>query len=289
MDTDTAQDWEAPPAPVTVETQDKTAEGETEPDAEQAAETTTTTEEGEKPTEEKPKTIEEERAELEAQKKAIAAQAFEVRKLRKELKQKKEAVPEDITLNDSQFEALLNEHQGDARMQVQIMKQMAKQIAKGEKVDTVKTVQMQQMRQKQSEFLSANFPDLAKEDSPFRLEVEQAKGLLGLDDDNPDSDWYATASVVMARIPQLLKMAQDQGRQEALKGKTESARKAGIKAQQGPADKKVPSGNGEPTASNNYGLNAQQLETAKKNFGFTKPEQFKWYAQNLKATASARA
>jgi hypothetical protein len=283
MDSDAAQDWEPPPEPATVETPDPTAEGETPaPDAEQPAETGGT---AETPAE-APKTIEEERAELEAQRKALAAQAFEVRKLRKELKQKKESTPDEITLNDAQFEALLAEHQGDAKMQVQIMKQMARQIAKGEKVDAVKTVQQQQLRQKQAEFLSSNFPDLAQDDSPFRLEVEQAKGLLGLDDDNPDADWYATASVVMAKIPQLIKMAQEQGRQEALKGKTESARKASIRGQQMPAGTARPAvSKDEPSASNNYGLTSQQMETAKNNFGFTRPEQFKWYAQNLKATA----
>lgn len=280
---DAVQDWETTPD---LPAADEQAAPEA-PDAEAAAETPmgeeTETQEEAKPDQDND--IAAKLKEIEETKKAIAREAYEVRKLKQKLKDKEGATPAEIELSDAQFEALLAEHGDDKRMQVQIMKQMAKQIAKGEKVDAVKTVEMQQLKREQDHFLATNFPDISKEDSELRASVDRAKAMLGIDD-SPYADWFAMASIQMVQMPQIIKAAEERGRQAALKGKTEDARKAAIKGNQGtkPASA-LPSGT--PDAANNYGLTPQQMETAKNVFKFKTPEQLKWYAQNLK-TANAR-
>lgn len=288
MDTDAAQDWESPPEPATVETPDTSGQQAEGIASQEPAETTEQPPEGEAPQEEL--SIEDQKKKLEDERKEINRIGFEVRQLRKQLKDQADAkaTPADIELTDSQFEALMTEHGDDPRMRVQLMKQMAKQIAKGEKLDAVKTVERQRVIGIQNQFLSQNFPDLAKDDSPMRTEVEQAKGILDISD-RPDADFLATAAVIMARVPQMIKDAEERGKSLALKGKGEKARVAAIKGAQAPTATTT-TATDKSDASNNFGLTAQQMETAKKNFGFTRPEQFKWYAQNLKATAGgARA
>jgi hypothetical protein len=94
------------------------------------------------------------------------------------------------------------------------------------------------------------------------------------------------ASLNLIKMPQLIRDAEERGRQAALKGKVETKRKESIKGNQPPNGDKPPKKE-EGDASNNFGLTAEQMEVAKKNFGFTRPDQFKWYAMNLK-TAQAR-
>lgn len=280
---DTPQDWETPPpadeAPA--ETKDDKLP-DTTPDeaAAPAAEA--------KADDKKPQTIdlEAERKRIEEDRKEINRTAYEVRKLKEKLKEKEAAAAapksEDIELTDAQLEALEEAHGSDPKMRVQIMKQIAKQNSKGVELKATDAIEIKNLKAQQDAYLSQNWPDLAKEDSELRGHLDKAKSLLRVED-SPFSDFLAMGSLMLARLPELIKAAEDRGRNAALPKNLEDNRKKAIKDGKPAAGGTPPKKDAEPAESNNYGLTADQMEVAKKNFGFTKPQQFKWYAANLKA------
>ena len=281
---DTPQDWESPP-PV----DDKPAE------TKEAVEETPTGDAGEedaKPAagakaDEKPPAIdlEAERKRIEEDRKEINRTAYEVRKLKEKLKEKEAAAaakPEEIELTDTQFEQLLEAHEADPKMRVQIYKQIAKQINKGTEVKATEAIEIKNLKAQQDAYLSQNWPDLSKEDSELRGHLDKAKSMLRVDD-SPFADFLAMGSLMLARLPELIKAAEDRGRNAALPKNIEDHRKKAIKDGKPAAGATPLKKEAEPAESNNYGLTADQMEVAKKNFGFSKPQQFKWYAANLKS------
>ena len=279
---DTPQDWESPPP-----ADDKPAETivddkDTPPD-----EAAAPADEA-KPAEKPPAIdLEAERKRIEEDRKEINRTAYEVRKLKESLKKKeKEAAaapkPEDIELTDAQFEQLIEAHDSDPKMKVQIMKQMAKQISKGTEIKATEAIEIKNLRAQQDAYLNQNWPDLAKEDSELRGHLAKAKEMLRVED-SPFSDFLAMGSLMLARLPEFIKAAEERGRLSAMPSNLEQNRKKAIKDGKPAAGATPPKKDSEPAESNNYGLTADQMETAKKNFGFTKPQQFKWYSQNLKS------
>lgn len=279
---DTPQDWETPPT-----ADDKPADTkddkppDTTPDeaAAPAAEA--------KADEKKLQAIdlEAERKRIEEDRKEINRTAYEVRKLKEKLKEKEAAAaakPEDLELSDTQFEQLLEAHESDPKMRLQIYKQIAKQINKGTEVKATDAIEIKNLKAQQDAYLSQNWPDLSKEDSELRGHLDKAKSLLRVED-SPFSDFLAMGSLMLARLPELIKAAEDRGRNASLPKNLEDNRKKAIKDGKPAAGGTPPKKDAEPAESNNYGLTADQMEVAKKNFGFTKPQQFKWYAANLKA------
>ena len=282
MDQDTVQDWES--APVAAEKNEVS----TDDAGESGAPATVTAEqpaaaEGEKA--DKPEApafdIEAERKRIADERRALNRDSYEVRQLKKKLKEKEAAKPDEIELTDAQFEQLIETHQSDPKMQVQIMKQMAKQIAKGSEVKATDAVEIKQMKTEMDGYLSTNFPDLAKEDSELRGSLEKARSILRVED-HPFADFLSMAGIMFKRLPELVKAAEERGRADAMKGAVESRRKETIKGNKPASGGTPPDKKGEPSEGNNYGLTAEQMETAKKNFGFSRPQQFKWYAANLR-------
>jgi hypothetical protein len=230
--------------------------------------------------------IEAERRKLEEDRKEINRDAFEVRQLKKKLKEKEAAAQtEDIELTDAQFEQLFEAHGSDPKMQVQIYKQLAKQMNKGTEVKATEAIEIKNLKQQQDSYLATNWPDLAKEDSELRGHLERAKSVLRVED-SPFSDFLAMGSIMLARLPEFIKAAEERGRTAALSGNVEGQRKQAIKDKKSLPSVSAPPARtreGELSESNNYGLSDSQMETAQKNFGFKTPQQFKWYAMNLKS------
>jgi hypothetical protein len=265
---DTPQDWESPAPAEDAPAETKPAEdtpAETVPD--EAAGTAET-----KPLDTKPAEtidLEAERKRIEEDRKEINRTAYEVRKLKEKLKEKEAAAaapkPEDI----------------EPKMKLQIYKQIAKQTSKGTEVKATEAIEIKNIKEQQDSYLARNWPDITKEDSELRGHLDKAKSILRVED-SPFSDFLAMGSLMLARMPEFIKAAEERGRAAAMPDN----RKKAIKDGKPPAGGTPPNKQDEPAESNNYGLSAEQMEVAKKNFGFTKPQQFKWYSQNLKSARS---
>jgi hypothetical protein len=229
--------------------------------------------------------IEEERKRIAAEKADLARRGYELREMKKKYEKRLEGekAPDEIELTDVQLEQLLEAHDADPKMRVQIIKQIAKQASKGAEVKATDAIEIKNMKSAQDQYLSTNWPDLAKDDSELRVNLEKAKTVLRIGD-SPFSDFLSMGALMLMRLPEFVKAAEDRGRSEALGQKIEGKRKDKIKDKLPPNLGSAPArkANEEPGASDNYGLTPEQMDVARKNFGFTKPQQFKWYAQNLK-------
>jgi len=284
MDADAAQDWESPPATAEADKSDK-GESSVDEGLEGAGGPGESVEDkvavDDKETKAPVLDIEAEKKKIAEERAALNRQSYEIRKATKKLKEKETAEkPGEIELTDAQFEQLIETHDADPKMKVQIMKQMAKQIAKGTEVKATEAVEIKQLKSEQDHYLSSNWPDLGKEDSELRGNIDRAKSMLRVED-HPFSDFLSMASVMLMRLPEFVKAAEERGRASALKGKVEDKRKETIKGNKSSTGGEPPKEK-EANESNNYGLSADQMETAKKAFGFKTPQQFKWYAANLK-------
>ncbi len=150
--------------------------------------------------------------------------------IRRELKAAKTATADkDVEFSDAQLLSMLEEHKDDPAVQLQIMKQIGQQAAKGTKTDAVNEVEITGNKRQMAAILSKTYPDLNKEGSEMRTDVDSVKAKLGITD-HPYGDYFATGALILQNFEGIITAAKEQGKTEALKIKGEEGRKKGIKA-----------------------------------------------------------
>ncbi len=150
--------------------------------------------------------------------------------IRRELKAAKAATADkDVEFSDAQLLSMLEEHKDDPAVQLQIMKQIGQQAAKGTKTDAVNEVEITGNKRQMDAILSKIYPNLNKEGSEMRTDVDSVKVRLGIAD-HPYGDFFATGAMLLQNFEGVIAAAKEQGKTEALKIKGEEGRKKGIKA-----------------------------------------------------------
>jgi hypothetical protein len=196
--------------------------------------------------------------------------------LHQERKKSKETKTEDETpLTPTQLRELLKEHHDDPDMMFNIMDYMAKQAAKGVKVEAINETQVATTKKDVDSTLLEQFPDLAKDDSELRQDVETIKERFFIDKSHPLSDFLSIAAMSLINLPKALENAKDEGKREALGEKAEATRKKNVKE-----TKLTPKGKVTGKASKLAGLSPDQAATATQ-IGLT-GNQLKIYARLLK-------
>ncbi len=150
--------------------------------------------------------------------------------IRRELKAAKtENADKDVEFSDAQLLSMLEEHKDDPAVQLQIMKQIGSQAAKGSKTDAVNEVEVAGNKREMDAILLKTYPDMNKEGSEMRADVDSVKAKLGITD-HPYGNFFATGAMILQNFDGIIAAAKEAGKTEALKAKGEENRKKGIKS-----------------------------------------------------------
>ncbi len=177
--------------------------------------------------------------------------------LRKELKETKAEKMEsgETVFTDAQLINLIEEHKDDPATQLQIMKHVAKQHAKGAQEGAVDQAAISSTKKELDGFLSTTYPDLSTDGSEIRVVVDETKDRLGLSD-HPYGDFLGTGAMLLQNIESFTAQAREEGKQEALKEMADGKRKADIK-------KKLPASPGGGKKKGSDVISSDVLKTAK--------------------------
>lgn len=200
--------------------------------------------------------------------------AAQLRKLQQDTKPSGD--DKKVHFTDEQIVGIIQEHQDDPAVLLQVFKQVAKQEGEGLVESKVKNQEITRFKESAEEWLRDRVPDFFQDDSPVRAAVEKMKPHLGLDD-HPMADILTLGQVYVANIDAIRKEEYERGRKEALGETAETRRKQGIKN-----TKPAPAKKG--GTSTGHGLTASQLETAK-NLGL-EGDALKNYAAMLKKSGT---
>jgi hypothetical protein len=143
---------------------------------------------------------------------------------------------------------------GDANVQLNVLKYLAQRVSKGEVKEAVNAAEMSRKADDFTKQLAERFPDIANPTSDMRADIDRTKELLGIVD-HPYGDMFATGFRLFENMPDLIDSAYEAGKEETLKGTADEKRKEQIKEKSLPPSKKLP-------YKKTHGLNASQLETA---------------------------
>jgi len=182
---------------------------------------------------------------------------------------------EEAQFTDAQLLGMIEEHQDDPSVMLQIMKQVSKQTAGNEAETKLLAAEMTQRKKEMDSYLTATWPDIHDEGSENYQNVQSAKEMMNVAE-HPLGDFLGAASMMFMQMPQMLENAKKEAREEALKGNTEIKRKQNIKANSLEQGKKKESSS---VQNSNFNANVKQ-------FGMNKSTA-KIYAQILKDSAPA--
>lgn len=197
---------------------------------------------------------------------------------RTKLKEKETAKAEEPQLSKEQLKQMFKEYQDDPDTLFAITQYMAEQAAKGASGKAIETAKIGENKKQIDSYLSTNYPDLAKPESPLRSAVDKTVAEMGLSD-NPYGDFLAIGVQTVLNMPKLMKQAYDSGRKDEAGGKAEKSRKEIVKE-----SGLTPKGKGS-SKSVSATLSETQMETAKK-LGL-KGDQLKTFSRIINKGASS--
>lgn len=208
-----------------------------------------------KKSEEETKKLRSENETLKEKEKQWKRDTYEARKIREKqagLDTNKDEKP----LNDGQLAKLLGDasNEGDANVQLNVLKYLADRVSKGNVKDAVNAAEMSRKADDFTKQLTERFPDIADPTSDMRADIDKTKEMLGIVD-HPYGDIFATGFRLFEDMDTLTDAAFESGKEEALKGTADEKRKQEIKEKALPPSKT-------PGYKKTHGLNASQLETA---------------------------
>jgi hypothetical protein len=208
--------------------------------------------------EEAPDPLAEFKASLEDQKKENERLQKEVNRLGYALRtaSKTEKKSDEPQFTEAQLLQILKQHQDEPEVALQVMKEIAKQSAKGIEASTEKKAEIQQTRGQIETYIGSVFPDWKSEESPIRAGIEKAKSMYHLED-HPLGDELALGMIEFQRIPAIIKAEVERVQKDALGKSAEQKRKQSIAAGK-PTPSTGKKGAGESP------LSTTELETAKK-------------------------
>lgn len=151
-----------------------------------------------------------------------------IHSLRKENKELKGGSKKEERLTDDQIAGLIENHKDDPATLLNIIKYVSQQSAEEKKAETLNEQAISTKRKELDERLQTDFPSLSDQSSQDYLSVEKAKNDLFIKD-HPLGDFLGTAAILYFNLPNLLKDAKEEGKNEAVGIKTEEKRKEKIK------------------------------------------------------------
>lgn len=208
------------------------------------------------------KQFEELKAQNEKLQKELKRKFYNFRQERKQ--QAKEGVADKPQFTDAQLLKILEEHRDDPAVTLQVIKHMTEQASSKVKKEAVEDTVIQQRKEVTQQWLQQNAPEIFDEESELRPMHERMLHEMRLED-HPLGDFLAAAAAKMTVLPDLLKQAEEAGRQKALAEAAEATRTKAVKAG-GPAGatKAVPKGNAGDAQykadGKNIGLTGSALE-----------------------------
>ena len=132
----------------------------------------------------------------------------------------------DAKFTDDQLEQMIDEHQGDSKMLVQVFKHLASQTADNKAKLHVDAAAISQRKKELDEHLASSWPGVYDEGSKDHQDIQKAKEYLHLED-HPLGDFLAGASTMYLQMPDMIDNAKKEAREGALK--VEDNRKKTIK------------------------------------------------------------
>ena len=207
--------------------------------------------------------------ELTANIKNLNAGAYKMRKAL-EAKETDKDKDDDGQFTDAQLLGMMNEHQDDPAVMLQIIKHISKESGKKSTEKAVDATEIASTKKQVDSFITQNWPEINEEGSDLRKDVDEAKKMLRIED-HPYSDYLGIAAALVTNLPDMITAAEERGKSAQIKDKNETNRKQSIK------DNKL-SNKGKKTGAE-VKLPAQAQATAKQ-LGLTK-SQIKIYKQML--------
>ena len=161
----------------------------------------------------------------------------------------------ETRLTDDQLETVLAENQDDPKALIQIIKQVSSQISEDKTQALAKASEVTARKRELEDLLVSMWPDVHNEGSEQYTDIQNAKEFLHVTD-HPLGNYLAAAGIDALRLTEKLEAAKQEGRELALKEKTEKKRKEEIKLNSLESGKKRGSLKGLPTG---YKSTAKQL------------------------------
>jgi len=149
---------------------------------------------------------------------------YELRQQKKAAKEGEEAKP---AFTDAQLLKILEEHQGEPAVLLQVMKHMTEAGAVKAEKAAVDTAEIKQHQAQVDAWLHQNVPDLYEEGSQRRAQTDEIKSKLRLDA-HPMGDFLSVAAAMLASYPDMIAKAQEEGRKKALSEASEAGRKKAV-------------------------------------------------------------
>ena len=148
--------------------------------------------------------------------------------LHQERQKKKEEKTEE-SLTPEQIQQIIRDHGDDPATMYNVFDYMSKQAAKQATKETVDVQKTQQMRQAGEVFIQNKWPALMEPESDLRKRVDAVKTELNLAD-HPMADAIGASFLTALHIDDIKKHWYEAGKTEALKVKSEAARKDDVAA-----------------------------------------------------------
>lgn len=164
--------------------------------------------------------------EVKADVESLKRQIHDLNKALHNERQQKKTDDEEV-LSPEQLKAFLKEHKDDPEALYNLTAYVAKQAAKEQGNATVTAQRAQTLKSNTETFIYNRFPELKDEASPAYAEVSRIKNDLNLSD-HPAGTYLAASAMLADKIDMLKNRWFEEGKQEGLKGKTESNRKKSL-------------------------------------------------------------
>ena len=132
----------------------------------------------------------------------------------------------DTVFTDDQLKKMIEEHQDDPAVMLQIMKHVSKQTAGDETKSQVSAMELSNRKKDLDGYLTTHYPDAFNEGSQDHQDLQKAKEYLGLLD-HPLGDYLAGSATVALQMPDMLENAKKEAKESAIK--VEENRKKSIK------------------------------------------------------------
>ena len=132
----------------------------------------------------------------------------------------------DVKFTDEQLKEMLDEHQDDPAVMLQIMKHVSAQTSNDAAKAHVDAADISKRKKEMDDYLLASWPDAFVEGSKDQKDIQQAKDFMHLNE-HPLGDALAGAMTMFLQMPDMLENAKKEAREGAIK--VEDNRKKTIK------------------------------------------------------------
>jgi hypothetical protein len=166
-------------------------------------------------------------------------------------RQEKKQPSSQEVLSPAQVKQIIAEHGDNPEVMYNIVQYVASQST-NKQLDANR---VSAMRSEHDKYISQRWPEMADEDSQLSVLAKDTMGSLQLEN-HPLGKYLALSSLICEQLPNYQKMAYEQGKADALKGKAEKGRQKGVKA-----DVITPAGSGRK-AQGGDNLPEQFVQTA---------------------------